>query len=181
MKLPSFPISSVLSTATLTLVCLLALPMSAHAKDQDESNHGHEKDKKGKKDKHNDRNDDHDRQVYASHPRSRFVLSYGTGYAGRGYYYGPPNSAYYYERSDVLYYATREAAPREYYRNESPQSGGMESAVQRELTRRGYYHGYIDGNIGPQTQRAIAAYQRNKGLRPTGFIDSSLLISMGLR
>lgn len=45
-----------------------------------------------------------------------FTLSFGTGYAGRGYYDGPHNSANYDERPDVRHYASREAAPREYHR-----------------------------------------------------------------
>ncbi|MCF7676032.1 MAG: peptidoglycan-binding protein [Akkermansiaceae bacterium] len=164
----------------MTMVCLLALPMNAHAKGPKPLKHDNGKDKKEKHYKESDR-DGQDRQVYASHPRSGFVLTFGTGYAGRGYYYGPPNSRYFYERSDVRYYASREVAPREYFRNNAYPSGAMDSAVQRELARRGYYHGYIDGLIGPQSRRAIVGYQRDRGLRPTGFIDSSLLHSLGLQ
>lgn len=123
--------------------------------------------------------DDHDRQYYTSRPRSTFVLTLGTGYAGRGYYYGPANSSYYYQRSDVRYYATREAAPREYWG--SGGNGGYGSQVQRALSQRGYYHGSIDGAIGPQSSRAISNYQGEQGLRQTGSINSELLRSLGLQ
>lgn len=123
--------------------------------------------------------DDHDRQYYTSRPRSTFVLALGTGYAGRGYYYGPANSSYYYERSEVRYYATREAAPREYWGRGG--NDGYGSQVQRALAQRGYYHGYVDGAIGPQSSRAIARYQADQGLRQTGSINSSLLRSLGLQ
>jgi hypothetical protein len=34
--------------------------------------------------------------------------------------------------------------------------------VQRRLARAGYYHGAIDGVMGPQTRRAIRAYERDR-------------------
>jgi Putative peptidoglycan binding domain len=33
--------------------------------------------------------------------------------------------------------------------------------LQRRLARAGYYHGTIDGILGPQTRRAIRAYERD--------------------
>jgi hypothetical protein len=35
--------------------------------------------------------------------------------------------------------------------------------LQRRLARSGYYHGSIDGILGPQTRRAIRAYERDHG------------------
>ena len=52
--------------------------------------------------------------------------------------------------------------------------------VQRELARDGYYRGTIDGIVGPGTRAAIAAYQRDEGLRVTGAIDSRLLDSLNV-
>lgn len=143
--------------ATVAVAGFLSFPLTSQAKDK---HRGH---------------DDHDRHSYTSRPRSSFTLSFGTGYAGRGYYYGPPNSSYYYARPEVRYYATREVVPREYYRTYS-----VDLSVQRELARRGYYRGYIDGAIGPQSRSAIARYQQDHGLRVTGTITSSLLDSLGL-
>jgi hypothetical protein len=41
--------------------------------------------------------------------------------------------------------------------------------LQRRLSRAGYYHGAIDGIMGPQTRRAIQAYERDHGGgRPKG-------------
>ncbi len=37
--------------------------------------------------------------------------------------------------------------------------------VQRRLAQAGYYHGAIDGIMGPQTRRAIRAYERDRGDR----------------
>lgn len=167
-----------LKTGALAMFCLMALPQSAEAK-------GPKKFKQSKSHgsgNHNSGNKDRDRQsYYTSRPRSTFVLSFGTGYAGSGYYYGPPNSPYYYERSDVRYYATREAAPREYHQNNGYSGNSTDVSVQRALSSRGYYQGSIDGAIGPQSRRAIASYQRDNGLRSTGYIDSSLLRSLDLQ
>lgn len=50
--------------------------------------------------------------------------------------------------------------------------------IQRSLKRMGYYDGAIDGIVGPQTRAAIRAYQADRGLRPTGRINNTLLRSM---
>lgn len=183
MKTPFFPLPRVLGTATLAVVCLISLPLTSEAKDKpgrgNDSKHHDSKRNDHDNDRH-DGHDDRDRQSYSSRPRSSFTLSFGTGYAGRGYYYGPPNSSYYYQRPEVRYYATREAAPREYYSNDSYRSNSGDAAVQRALARRGYYQGSIDGAIGAQSRRAIARYQQDNGLRVTGDINSSLINSLGL-
>jgi len=176
MKTPTFVLPRLLSTAAMSAICLLALSQTAAAKRPGDSSYGRGNSQQSRHNSANARA----RQAYASHPGSGFSLTFGTGYAGRGYYYGPPNSPYYYQRSDVRYYATRELAPRE-YRQPVYRSGSVSSAVQRELARRGFYQGYIDGQIGPQSRRAIAGYQQSRGLRPTGEINSSLLYSLGLQ
>ena len=171
MNRQPIPLTRFLSAAILAAVFLL--PQAAEAKDKKKA-----KGKNRDAGQHHPGGSERDRVVYHSHPRSGFTLSLGTGYAGRGYYYGPPHSAYYYERPEVRYYATREAAPREYYSRGSNNSAG--AAVQEALSRRGYYQGSIDGEIGPQSRRAIARYQGDRGLPVTGGISSSLLHSLGL-
>ena len=54
------------------------------------------------------------------------------------------------------------------------------TSVQRRLSVEGYYNGSIDGDIGPQSRRAIASYQEDHRLRATGQIDRPLLVSLGL-
>ena len=51
--------------------------------------------------------------------------------------------------------------------------------VQRRLARAGYYHGAIDGIMGPQTRRAIRAYERDHNMPAYGVIDQQLLATMG--
>ena len=163
----------------MILVCLLAIPVPAEAKGPRGGPHGRSQSSKHRESRGHDR-PDHDRQSYSSHPRSTFILSFGNGYAGGGYYYGPPNSPYYYQRSDVRYFATRESAPREYLSRGSYHNLSTEASVQRALATRGYYHGSIDGSIGPQSRRAIVKCQRDRGMRPTGYITTELLRSLGM-
>jgi Putative peptidoglycan binding domain len=178
MKSPFIFLNRIVKAGIVAAVCLIALPLAADAKGPKEHKNNGKGHGSGNQNTRKSGHDDHDRQYYTSRPRSTFVLSLGTGYAGRGYYYGPANSSYYYQRSDVRYFATREAAPREYYGNEGY---GNNAAVQRELSRRGYYNGSIDGAIGPKSSRAIARYQRDNGLRQSGTISQSLLRSLGLQ
>lgn len=53
--------------------------------------------------------------------------------------------------------------------------------TQVQLARMGYYRGAIDGEFGPQTNRAIARYQLDYGLPVTGRVDRTTLRSLGLR
>ncbi|HEY5893834.1 MAG TPA: peptidoglycan-binding protein [Chthoniobacterales bacterium] len=148
-------------------VALLAVPNAAHADPY----------WKWKK-KH-----DHHYDDYYRYPRSSFTITFGTGYRGRGYYYGPPGAAYYYDAPGVGYYRTRSAVPRGYWGDYYEDRGGrwsIEARVQRALSRRGYYYGPIDGDIGPGSRRAIARYQAHNGFRVTGTITRGLLRSLGI-
>jgi len=61
-----------------------------------------------------------------------------------------------------------------------PYTGSPTKDVQLELTRLGYYHGPIDGNVSPGswTSAAIAIYQRSHGMPATGAIDGALVASL---
>jgi hypothetical protein len=59
-------------------------------------------------------------------------------------------------------------------------AGSTVAAVQRRLGQLGYYHGVIDGVIGPQTRGAIAAFESRNGLAVDGTISRPLLDSLGL-
>ena len=45
------------------------------------------------------------------------------------------------------------------------------TAVQQELAKRGFYHGPIDGLIGPGTRKAISWFQSVEKLTVTGQVD----------
>jgi opacity protein-like surface antigen len=98
-----------------------------------------------------------------------YPYGYGYGYPYRyGYRYGYPYGyGYYAPRTTV--YASRGFT-----------DDATVAAVQRRLARAGYYHGSIDGVIGPGTRSAVRAFERNNGLPADGVIDSQLLRTMGL-
>jgi peptidoglycan hydrolase-like protein with peptidoglycan-binding domain len=48
-------------------------------------------------------------------------------------------------------------------------------AVQKELTQLGYYHGVVDGSLGPETVKAIRWFQSVDKLPVTGQINDSTL------
>jgi peptidoglycan hydrolase-like protein with peptidoglycan-binding domain len=48
-------------------------------------------------------------------------------------------------------------------------------AVQQKLARLGYYHGPVDGIMGPQTRQAIRSFQSVKKLPVTGLVDGVTL------
>src|SRR5215831_12255538 len=70
---------------------------------------------------------------------------YPYGYYGYGYPYG---SGYGYGSS---------------YGQYGEASHSRVAELQRRLARAGYYHGSIDGVLGPQTRRAIRAYAADHG------------------
>jgi len=52
--------------------------------------------------------------------------------------------------------------------------------VQVALRGQGYYAGPIDGDLGPQTREALAAYQADHGLAVTSAVDRPTLQTLGL-
>jgi Putative peptidoglycan binding domain len=78
-------------------------------------------------------------------------------------------------------------APRPGYYQPAPVVVGREvgintvSDAQRALGRRGYYHGMVDGEFGPQTFNAVREWQNAHGLPITGRLDGRTLRSLGLR
>jgi His-Xaa-Ser repeat protein HxsA len=48
-------------------------------------------------------------------------------------------------------------------------------SVQKELAKLGYYHGQIDGIVGPETRKAISWFQSVDKLSVSGRIDDPTL------
>ena len=51
--------------------------------------------------------------------------------------------------------------------------------VQQRLQDLGYDPGSVDGVAGARTQAALAAFQKDRGLRPTGRMDSVTREALG--
>jgi hypothetical protein len=112
----------------------------------------------------------HDQGWWHSHyPRVTFV--FGAPYYWNAGYWFPawgynPNAYYAY---DGPIYAYNDLPPDQVIAN-----------VQTALQQQGYYHGEVDGLIGPLTRAAIADYQRDHGLYTTSTIDQPTLQSLGM-
>lgn len=154
----------------------LAAPLSAFAKDKGD------KKKHDRHDRHerSDRNHrGHDSRHYSSsNHRHGYSRSYHSGYYGSSYYGSP----YYYSRPGIGLSIHQYSTPASVYRGRSAYDAHSSLAVdvQRELRRRGYYRGTIDGDIGPGSRSAIRRYQAERGLVVTGRIDSSLVRALGI-
>ena len=185
-----------LRSATLAVVSLLALAPISQAKDQKggkgngkghsgekghSGNQGHKNEKGDDSGFHGNKPKDQAHPVYLTHPGSKFKLSKGDGYAGPGYYYGPPNSPYYYARPDVRYFANHGDIPRDFYTQDAYRMNSDDARVQQALARLGYYQGSVDGRFGPQSMRAMNNYQQSQGQQITGAITAALLRSLGLQ
>jgi Ni/Co efflux regulator RcnB len=114
---------------------------------------------------------------YRHHHRSRsnFIFGIGLGYPYYGYGY-PYGYGYGYGSYPYGYYAPRTTV----YASRGFTDDATVASVQRRLARAGYYHGAIDGVIGPGTRNAVRAFEQNNGLPVDGVIDSQLLRTMGL-
>ena len=54
------------------------------------------------------------------------------------------------------------------------------SELQESLRDKGYYHGKVDGNLGPQTREAIRQYQKSENLPVTGHLDADTSGKLGV-
>jgi hypothetical protein len=118
----------------------------------------------------NYRSEWHDRDWWRrSHSRIVFVFG-GWYYWNSGYWFpawGYDPGAYY--AYDGPIYAYNDLPPDQVVAN-----------VQAALQEQGYYHGEVDGLLGPLTRDAIANYQRDHGLYTTSTIDRPTLESLGM-
>lgn len=98
-------------------------------------------------------------------------------YSPYGYPYG--YSPYGYSRPSVaLSFSTAPSYSYSRTNRVNDDDDDLAVDVQRALSRRGYYRGEIDGDIGPATRAAIRRYQYDRRLEVTGRIDRTLLRSL---
>jgi Putative peptidoglycan binding domain len=99
-------------------------------------------------------------------------------YGGFSYPYGYDN----YDSSDNGYdNGTPDSAYAPPVVPDDNQVDSIGSDVQEALADAGYYRGAVDGEVGPQTRNAIAAFQRDHGLPVNGMINHQLLDAVGIR
>jgi hypothetical protein len=112
----------------------------------------------------------HDRDWWQHHHSRIALVLGGSYYWNAGYWFpawGYDSTAYY--AYDGPIYAYNDLPPDQTIAN-----------VQAALQALGYYHGPINGILGPLTRVAIADYQRDNGLYITSAIDESTLTSLGM-
>ena len=127
---------------------------------------------------------------YNPYPYDYYPYGYGGyGYGTYGYdpgvydqsnYYGQGGSNYNdqsndYDQSDPNSYDQGANIP-----GSPEQSAATVADVQDQLKSAGFYHGQIDGVLGPETRHALVRYQSAKGLRVTGSLTAETQQSLGL-
>ena len=94
---------------------------------------------------------------------------YWNGYAGAPYGYGYGPDAYEGRVADQ----NGPGAPDE------EKGGELPKAVQRQLAKRGYYKGTVDGDFGTSSRSALSRFQKDNHLKVTGRIDEDSLEALG--
>ncbi|MBV8273940.1 MAG: peptidoglycan-binding protein [Verrucomicrobia bacterium] len=100
----------------------------------------------------------------------------GRWYGGGWYPYGWSGYPY-----DDYGYDAYDDAPYDYSDNnqsalyEAAPNSGSVTAAQKALAKLGYYHGSIDGVIGPETEKALRWFQSVDKLPVTGELDGQTL------
>jgi len=120
-----------------------------------------------------DHHDHHDHGHYYCPPSGHYYRSHYYPYYSSYPFYAAPYYGYY---SGPAFGVTINTSPS--YHREGADDLAID--VQRALRHNGYYHGDIDGDIGPGTRAAIRQYQYEHHLEVTGRIDRSLLHSLDL-
>ena len=113
----------------------------------------------------------HDQNWWRGHYGNNITFVFGAPYYWRAGYWFPAwgyNPSAYYAWDGPIY-AYNRLPPDQVIAN-----------AQAALQQQGYYHGEVDGLIGPLTRGAIADYQRDHGLYTTSTIDQPTLQSLGL-
>ena len=117
-------------------------------------------------------------RYYGNYYEGNTGYYYGSAYPSYSYYSGSPYSNWGYGTSSGYYpYAYGGGYP---YTPSYGYNGSTVAAVQQRLGRLGYYHGVVDGVMGPQTRSAIAAFESRNGMGVDGTISRSLLDTLGL-
>jgi len=85
-----------------------------------------------------------------------FVLTYGNGWSGAGYYYGPPGLSYYHRVPGVYYYHTRDVVPAHYWdrwHGDMRYYGGPARRHDRREDRRDYRYDRRDDRYERRYER----------------------------
>jgi peptidoglycan hydrolase-like protein with peptidoglycan-binding domain len=79
---------------------------------------------------------------------------------------------------DALKALPRARPPETTGRADSRQTPEIVADIQRELTRRGYYDGVVDGRYGPRTDAAVRDFEQASGMKASIEPNEALLASI---
>ena len=130
---------------------------------------------------------------FAGHSGGRFNGNFGGGrYGGYGFHHHR-NYGYFYPYPFVSDYDSDgyleddsgqydDDNENDYLQAEptASMSGALTLSVQRALAGLGYYHGQVDGVIGPETEAAVRWFQSVDKLPVTGEINDVTLRALGI-
>ncbi len=106
-----------------------------------------------------------------------FFFGFGYGYYG-GYYGGPAGvGPYGYGYNNGAY--DGRVVDDQNRNDDNPDPSALPKEVQKQLSKRGYYKGGIDGDFGPASKSALTRFQRDNNLRATGRVDGATLKALG--
>ncbi len=107
-----------------------------------------------------------------------FFFGFGYGYYG-GFYGGPAGYGPYGYNNGA--YDGRVVDGQNQNRNvgDAPDPSALPKEVQKQLSKRGYYRGSIDGEFGPASKSALTRFQQDNHLRATGRVDGATLKALG--
>jgi hypothetical protein len=114
----------------------------------------------------------HDHGWWHNHYHNVLLFGGGWYYWNSGYWYpawGYDESAAYYPYDGPIYVGS----------NPAP-ADQIIASVQTSLQEQGFYHGDVDGLLGPLTRAALADYQQAQGLEMTAALDQPTLESLGM-
>ncbi len=114
----------------------------------------------------------HEHNWWKHHHTTIILIGGGYYYWNAGYWcpaWGYDDAYSYYPYDGPIYTASAEIPPDQVIAN-----------VQTSLQAQGYYHGEVDGLLGPLTRAAIAGYQQDHGLYVTSAIDEPTLAALGM-
>ena len=114
----------------------------------------------------------HDHDWWHAHYANVLLIGGGWYFFNAGYWYPAwgysPAAAYY--PYDGPIYVGQTARP----------ADQVVADTQSLLQEQGYYHGEVDGLLGPMTRDALASFQQDHGLVATAAIDEPTLDALGL-
>jgi len=114
----------------------------------------------------------HDHFWWHNHYPNVILIGGGWYYWNSGYWFpawGYSDSEAYYPYDGPIYVGSNPTPPDQ-----------IVADVQASLQEQGFYHGDVDGLLGPLTRAALADYQQAQGLEMTAALDEPTLQSLGM-